>query len=169
MPLLTDYNELYAEVYTDGSCHTQYCIGAWAAILFTGKEKQVLTGKASNTTHHRMELTAVIKAIEYVRKMHPSLTEIKIFSDSQYVIGLPARKEKLSALDFATKKGNEIKNTKLVKELLAHAASITLHFIKIKAHQKNHDRAVLYNREADKLSRNIVRQAVKEIIFPGSA
>ena len=60
-----------AEIYTDGSCHTQHCIGAWASIVFIGNEKIILSGKEINTTHNRMELLAVINAVEYIQNNNP--------------------------------------------------------------------------------------------------
>jgi ribonuclease HI len=157
MPLTTTT----AKIYTDGSCHTQLCAGAWAAILLKGDEKKVLTGTAWNTTNNRMELTAVIKAIEYVLANYPYITTLTIFSDSQYVTGLPARKEKLIAVDFNTKKGNELQNADLVKMLFKYFRSLSIEFIKIKAHQKLNGVSD-HNVEADKLSRKLVRDMVKE-------
>ncbi len=155
---MTPHNETI-EIYTDGSCHTQLNIGAWAALLLIGDKKIMLSGKEICTTHNRMELTAVIKAIEYVQKNFNKTGALTIVSDSQYVVGLTARKEKLTRLYFATKKGNEIRNASLVKQLLDYTDSLTIQFIKIKAHQKKTD-TINYNIEVDKLSRKIVREAV---------
>lgn len=155
MPLITTT----AKIYTDGSCHTQLCIGAWVAILLKGDEKKVLTGTAWNTTNNRMELTAVIKAIEYVLANYPDIATLTILSDSQYVTGLPARKEKLITLGFNTKKGNELQNADLVKTLFRYIQSLTIEFVKIKAHQKLNGVSD-YNVEADKLSRKLVRDMV---------
>lgn len=155
MPLTTTT----AKIYTDGSCHTQLCIGAWVAILAKGDEKKVLTGTAWNTTNNRMELTAVIKAIEYVLANYPDIATLTILSDSQYVTGLPARKEKLITLGFNTKKGNELQNADLVKTLFRYLQSLTIEFVKIKAHQKLNGVSD-YNVEADKLSRKLVRDMV---------
>ncbi len=41
-----------AIIYTDGSCHTQHCLGAWVAIIFIACEKTILSGKDFNTTHN---------------------------------------------------------------------------------------------------------------------
>lgn len=147
-------------IYTDGSCHTQLCVGAWVAILLKGDEKKVLTGTARDTTNNRMELTAVIKAIEYVRENYAGITALTIVSDSQYVTGLPARKEKLTALDFNTRKGHELQNADLVKILFGHLQSLTIEFVKIRAHQKLNGVSD-HNVEADKLSRKLVRDMVK--------
>jgi ribonuclease HI len=148
-------------IYTDGSCHTQHRIGGWVALVFINEEKIVLSGVVHDTTHNRMELTAVIEAVQYVRHNYKTAGAINIFTDSQYVVGLVTeRKQKLHAKDFQTKKGNIIQNADLVKELLAQDTAITLHFTKVKAHQKK-TAATEYNIEADKLSRKIVRDAVR--------
>jgi ribonuclease HI len=149
------------EIYTDGSCHTQKCVGGWAAIILIDTEKVILSGKETDTTHNRMELLAVIKSVDYIRKNYPGISEIKLISDSQYVIGLTSRKEKFTANNYSTKKGNDIKNMDLVKELLNHTEIINIKFTKIKAHQKK-DETINYNIEADKLSRKIVREMVKK-------
>jgi len=152
---------LTATIYTDGSCHTQLLTGAWAAIIFIDEEKVVLTGEATGTTHNRMELMAVIKAISYVQDNHPTVTAIHIISDSQYVVGLTDRSEKLTAHNFTTKKGTQISNADLVKTLLQYIAELPLTFTKIKAHQKK-DNELNFNIVADKLSRSIVRKRTEK-------
>jgi ribonuclease HI len=144
-----------AEIYTDGSCHTQSRTGAWVAIIFTATEKKILAETVANTTHNRMELSAVIKAIEYIKRNYPGITTVRLFSDSQYVVGLPGRKEKLSAAGFSTKKGSSIQNADLVKKLFEHLSTLPVELIKVKAHQKQ-GAALNYNIEADKLSRKMV-------------
>ena len=150
-----------AEIYSDGSCHTQYRIGTWVAIIFIGTEKKVLSATVPDTTHNRMELTAVIKAIQYLKVHYRLIKTIRIFSDSQYVTGLPARKEKIISPDFSTTKRNSMQNADLVKTFLELLSWLSIEFIKIKAHQKQGD-TINYNREADKLSRKLLRKAVEE-------
>lgn len=151
------------EIYTDGSCHTQHFIGAWVAIVFIAGEKIILSGEKLNTTHNQMELTAVIKSLQYLQQLSKKIISITIITDSQYVTGLQERAKKFAAQKFETKKGNAISNVLLVKELLLLSSSMPVNFVKIKAHQKK-TAEVNYNMEADKLSRNIVRQAVKELL-----
>jgi ribonuclease HI len=157
---MTENTNSAIEIYTDGSCHTQLLKGGWAALIFYGNEKIILSGKEINTTHNRMELTAVINAIEHVLEKLQPVKEITVFSDSQYVIGLRSRKEKFTASDFTTKKGTEIRNADLVKKLLNFEKQISIHFTKVKAHQKKND-TLNHNIEADLLCRKIVREAVK--------
>lgn len=150
-----------AVIYTDGSCHTQLLVGAWVAIILIKEEKITLSGKEQNTTHNRMELTAVISAIEYIRNHNKLITHLTIYTDSQYVTSLQERKKRLMKLDFTNKKGTILPNADLVKKLLSIWELYTIESIKIKAHQKQ-DAVNAFNIEADMLSRKIVRKAVEE-------
>lgn len=150
------------EIYTDGSCHTQHCIGAWVAIIFVAGQKTILSGQELDTTHNRMEIKAVIKAIEYVNQLNIKKPPITIITDSQYVKDLQGKAQKFTVQKFKTKKGSAISNEDLVKKLLVLINFIAVEFVKIKAHQKS-TAVVNYNIEADKLSRRIVRKAVKEL------
>ena len=150
----------YAEIYTDGSCHTQQCIGAWASVILIAEQKIVLSGKENNTTHNRMEILAVINSLKHIQTYFKSITKIKVVSDSQYVIGLIGRQSKFTKSDFTTKAGNDIRSIDLVKELLHLVAEFDLEFVKIKAHQKATEH-INYNIEVDMLSRQLIRAAVK--------
>lgn len=152
----------YAEIYTDGSCHTQQCVGAWAAVVLVDEQKNVLSGKEIDTTHNRMEILAVINSIKYIQQHHKMITDVKIVSDSQYVIGLIGRQSKFIASNFTTKAGKDIRNIDLVKELLQLVSVIDVRFEKIKAHQKATE-IVNYNIEVDKLSRQLVREAIRKL------
>jgi ribonuclease HI len=152
---------LPATIYTDGSCHTQSLNGAWVAILFIGNERKQLSGLEINTTHNRMELTAVIKAIEFLRDHYTEIADVTIYTDSQYVTALKDRQKRLTALSFASKRGRVLQNSDLIKKLLELFESYTIETIKVKAHQKIND-LNKYNIEADRLSRKIVREAVKK-------
>jgi len=149
------------EIFTDGSCHTQQCVGAWASIILVNESKIVISGSELETTHNRMEIVAVIKSIQFVQQNHKECKSIHIISDSQYVIGLIAREKKLIANNFKTNSGNVIRNRDLVIEFLNLLKEFNIRFIKIKAHQK-YSEATKYNIEVDKLSRAIVRSIVKD-------
>jgi ribonuclease HI len=150
-----------ALVYPDGSCDTQHRIGAWVAIILVDESKIVLSGVETNTTHNRMELVAVIEAINYLSMHQQPVNKINIYSDSQYVTGLSGRKQRLENANYVTKHGNTIQNDTLVKTLLGYIATQNIVFEKIRAHQKKTD-IINYNIEADLLSRKLVRQQVKK-------
>jgi ribonuclease HI len=151
-------------VYTDGSCHTQHLVGSWVAIVLAGDKKIILQGVTQNTTHHEMELLAVINAIEYVYGHYSAQTALHIFSDSQYVTGLPGRKEKLQSAGFLVKKGSPIQHADLVKKLLQLLAQFPVILTKVPSHQKNVIGITNYNTDADILSRQLVREAIKKLL-----
>jgi len=69
------------DVFTDGACRGNPGPGGWGVILRTkGKEKELWGGEAA-TTNNRMELTAVIRALEALTR--PS--RVSLYTDSQYV------------------------------------------------------------------------------------
>ncbi|MCK5170716.1 MAG: ribonuclease HI [Bacteroidales bacterium] len=152
-------NNHIIEIYTDGSCNPQHKIGGWAALIFNKDEKVVLQGIAIETTHNRMELIAVIESIDYVLKEIQQFKLIKIYTDSQYVERIPLRTRNLISNDFKTKSGKEIQNADLVQKLINLINSTEIEFIKVKAHQKASDMPN-HNREADKLSRKLVRRQI---------
>lgn len=163
-------NTTTIEIYTDGSCHTTLCNGAWATLIFVNNEKILLKGEARETTHNRMELLAVINAIEFVDKKWTDVALI-IYTDSQYVYRIMDRKEKLKANQFITHKGTSIQNCDLLKTLINQIENHTIEFVKVKAHQKiekyfsntSSNLHAVYNREVDMIVRQLVRERVKRL------
>ena len=55
------------EIYTDGACSGNPGPGGWGALLrWNGHEKELFGGEAE-TTNNRMEMMAVIKALESLK------------------------------------------------------------------------------------------------------
>jgi len=148
-------------VYTDGSCNTMTKTGGWASILLIGGKKIVIKGAEKNTTNQRMELTAVLKALEYVEANHGLTCPVHICADSQYVIDIEKRMPRLQQNNYVTKKGAPSRNGDLLRELIAYLQRMPLTFTKVISHQKK-DQNENLNREADKLARSIVRENSKE-------
>ncbi len=105
-----------------------------------------------------MELIAVIKAVEFVIEKYSGVP-IEVISDSQYVVNLIERKERLKKNNFITSKATPVRNDDLVKSLIKLIEQQSLQFKKVKAHQVNGD---VNNREADITVRRLLRQKVKE-------
>ena len=69
-------------IYTDGACSGNPGPGGFCAILvYLGKERCVSGGEA-RTTNNRMELLAVISALQLLKEP----CEVEVVSDSQYVV-----------------------------------------------------------------------------------
>ncbi len=69
------------EIYTDGACRGNPGPGGWAALLQMGEHEKELSGAEALTTNNRMELTAVIRALEALKRP----VHVRVYTDSQYV------------------------------------------------------------------------------------
>ena len=69
-------------IYTDGACSGNPGPGGWGAVLKYGAHERELSGGEASTTNNRMELTAVIEALDILKE--PCVVEL--YSDSKYVI-----------------------------------------------------------------------------------
>jgi len=69
------------EVYADGACRGNPGPGGWGVLLREGGRERELHGFDPATTNNRMELTAVIRALE---ALAPG-ARVRVYTDSQYV------------------------------------------------------------------------------------
>jgi ribonuclease HI len=69
------------EIYTDGACRGNPGPGGWAAVLTAGAREKEITGAENHTTNNRMELQAVIAALQALTRP----AEVRLYTDSQYV------------------------------------------------------------------------------------
>ena len=70
------------EIFTDGSCLGNPGPGGWAYIIQDGEQRREGFGHCVDTTNNRMEMMAVIMALEALKK--PS--KVTLTTDSKYVI-----------------------------------------------------------------------------------
>ncbi len=69
-------------IYTDGACSGNPGPGGWGAILQYGEHSRELSGGEARTTNNRMELSAVIAALEALKEP----CQVELYSDSKYVV-----------------------------------------------------------------------------------
>ena len=72
----------HIQIFTDGACRGNPGPGGWGAILRYKAHEKELSGGEAETTNNRMELMALIAALEQLKEP----CEIDLCSDSQYVI-----------------------------------------------------------------------------------
>ena len=146
-------------IYTDGSCHTQLKFGAWAAIIQISNNEHIINGTAKNTTHNRMELQAIINAVEYLGLNKISFDKIEVFTDSQYAVNLTTRKHRILENNYLTKKGSPLQNNDLLKGLFNLFETMPLKLIKVAEHQpvnSNNNQ----NRKVDLIVRALMRETI---------
>ena len=120
------------EIYTDGACSGNPGPGGWGAVLvYNGKEKE-LSGSEKNTTNNRMELTAVIMALNALNQP----CEVKLTTDSKYVCDAINKSWVYSWRKNGWKKSDKkpALNVDLWKELLSLLEKHEVEFIWVKGH-----------------------------------
>lgn len=70
------------EIYTDGACSGNPGPGGWGAVLCYRDVKKEISGAEPGTTNNRMELTAVISALEALKEP----CDVTLYSDSRYIV-----------------------------------------------------------------------------------
>jgi ribonuclease HI len=138
-------------IHTDGACKGNPGPGGWGALLqLDGREKELCGGEA-DTTNNRMELTAVIRALEALTRP----CDIDLYTDSQYVQkGISEWIEAWKRRGWKTADRKPVKNVDLWLRLDEVAAlhRIRWHWVKGHAGHAENERAdVLANRGIDSL------------------
>jgi len=116
------------DIYTDGACRGNPGPGGWAALLsFAGREKE-LAGAEALTTNNRMELTAVIRALEALKRP----VRARVYTDSEYVRrGITEWVRAWKARGWLTADRKPVKNQDLWQRLddLAAGHAIEWHWV----------------------------------------
>lgn len=71
------------EIYTDGACRSKLGPDGWGVLLLSGKYVKELWGGAEHTTNTQMEMTAITRSHEALKK--PS--QVRLTTDTKYVLG----------------------------------------------------------------------------------
>lgn len=131
-------------IYTDGACSGNPGPGGWGAILiYNGTEKE-LSGGAADTTNNRMELLAVISALEALKEPCAAA----IFTDSQYIErAINAGWLKGWKTKGWKRKGGELKNADLWQRLDALLQTHGVSFSWVRGHADDD-----YNNRCDALA-----------------
>ncbi|EKE01116.1 MAG: Ribonuclease HI [uncultured bacterium] len=139
------------EIFTDGACRGNPGPGGWGAILRYDKHEKHLKGAETLTTNNRMELTAVIKALEALKKT----CTIKVTTDSQYVRnGITEWLIQWKKRGWKTSNKKPVKNMDLWQQLdtITQRHKISWHWVKgHSGHKENELADQLANQAIDDL------------------
>ena len=118
-------------IYTDGSAKGNPGNGGYGIVMMSGDHRRELQQGFKFTTNNRMELLAVIIALESVKK---EKSEITVYSDSKYVIDSV---EKKWVFGWENKNFNKKKNPDLWIRFLKIYRKQKVSFIWVKGHANN--------------------------------
>jgi ribonuclease HI len=127
-------------IYTDGACKGNPGVGGWGAVLRSGAHEKEIFGGEPSTTNNRMELTAVIRALEHLKRS----SDVELFTDSQYVKnGIESWIHGWKRNGWKTADRKAVKNEDLWRELeaLAQYHRITWHWVRGHADDEGNLRA----------------------------
>ena len=102
------------EIYTDGACKGNPGPGGWGVLLRSGTTQKELYGGEPSTTNNRMELMAVIQALEALKRP----CAVTLYLDSQYVLkGITEWLPGWKAKGWKTASKQPVKNVELWQRL----------------------------------------------------
>ncbi len=144
----------HIEIYTDGGCSGNPGPGGWAFVLRDGKTEIRSSGGNAQTTNNRMELTAVINALEYVvSETSLKSIPIELYTDSQYVKnGITGWIHTWLKNGWKTASKKPVKNRDLWEKLKEFEELLDISWHWVRGHAGNK-----YNEVADSLVREEIR------------
>lgn len=138
-------------IYSDGACKGNPGAGGWGALLVTDGHRKEICGGEANTTNNRMEMTAVIRALESLKR--PSTVEVH--TDSQYVQkGISEWMTGWKRRNWRTADGKPVKNQDLWLQLDALSQLHRIEWKWVRGHNGHPE-----NERADELANQGVLQA----------
>ncbi len=141
------------DIFTDGACRGNPGPGGWGALLRSGAHEKELFGGEPDTTNNRMELTAVIRALDALKR--PS--KVRVHTDSTYVQqGIKTWIHGWKKNGWKTKSKEPVKNADLWQLLDAASARHDIEWLWVKGHagHEGNERAdALANKGIDDYSR----------------
>jgi ribonuclease HI len=133
-------NDETVEIFSDGACRGNPGPGGWGAILRLNDVEKELFGGEAATTNNRMELTAVIRALEALKRA----SRVRLYTDSQYVQkGISQWIHEWKRRGWRTADKKPVKNADLWRRLdeLAAQHDIEWHWVRGHAGHVENERA----------------------------
>jgi ribonuclease HI len=141
-------------IYTDGACKGNPGPGGWGALLVAGGREREIFGGEAQTTNNRMELIAVIRALEALKRP----CEVELYTDSQYVKnGIESWIHGWKRNGWKTADRKPVKNAELWRELdgLAARHRVSWHWVRGHNDHPGNERAdALANRGVEAVRRD---------------
>ena len=132
------------EIYTDGACRGNPGPGGWGALLLAGRHRKEMYGGETDTTNNRMELTAVIEALNALKGSR----SVILHTDSKYVKdGIESWIDNWKKRGWKTSAKKPVKNQDLWMALDEARARHDIDWRWVKGHAGNEG-----NEEADRLA-----------------
>ncbi len=140
------------DIFTDGACKGNPGPGGWGAILRMGRHEKELSGSEPATTNNRMEMTAVIRALNALTES----CEVRLHTDSRYVIdGMTKWIEGWKRKGWINASRQPVRNADLWHELIEAAQRHRVQWEWVRGHNGHAE-----NERADRLASDAAKSVV---------
>lgn len=153
------------EIYTDGSMKTDGVDytrgdGGWSFVIV--RDSKILyeaDGSEEDTTNQRMELTAAVQALNYIKNQKNLGEEVVLYSDSAYLINCYLKEWYKTWLTngWVNSKKEPVANRDLWAKLIPFFKKPRYSFQKVKGHADNY-----YNNFCDRHAQEAAERCKKE-------
>ncbi len=139
------------DIFTDGACKGNPGPGGWGVLLRMGRHEKEMAGGEPQTTNNRMEMTAVIRALDAL--IEPC--EVTVHTDSRYVIdGMTRWIAGWKKRGWVNASKQPVKNADLWHDLIEAAARHKVHWEWVRGHSGH-----VENERVDRLASNAADEA----------
>ncbi len=149
---------------TDASVNTQTGVGYGACLLVSEPglslellRTQVKLKRFEGTSSTKLELQTLLWALGEIQ---PAGRKLIVYTDSQNIIGLPGRRERLEQGNYRSQKNKPLNNEGLYREFYRCIDGLDIELVKVRGHQRSeqkNDMDRLFTL-VDRASRNASRE-----------
>ncbi|MFK7979517.1 MAG: ribonuclease HI [Saprospiraceae bacterium] len=154
-------------LFTDGSVHSKLNIGFGAYLLISAEKwtaealkKAVKVKRFDDTTSTKLELQILLFALNEIPN---NAQKITIYTDSQNIIGLPARQNRLEQNNYYSAKNKLLTNHELYRSFYKITNQLDCEFVKVVGHAPKSKKNTIdqFFTLVDKASRKALREATR--------
>jgi ribonuclease HI len=147
-------NKSVVEIFADGACSGNPGPGGYAAILRSDKKEREISGSDEHTTNNRMEMMAVISALEALKLP----CKVRVTTDSTYIVkGMSEWIKGWIRNGWRNSQKKEVLNRDLWERMLAASKPHEVEWVWIKGHNGHAE-----NERCDELARNEIDECRKK-------
>jgi len=150
-------------LFTDGSVNTHSKIGygAYLAVSERGLSldslrPRVKVRRFEHTSSTKLELQTLLWALGDIQGLR---NRVIVYTDSQNIMGLPGRRDRLEQNDYRSRKNKRLKNYALYQEFYRMTDQLDCEFVKVRGHQVSNQKDDIERvfTLVDRASRNALR------------
>lgn len=126
-------------LFTDGSVNTRSKIGYGAYLAVFDRDlaleslrKNIKVQRFENTSSTKLELQTLLWALNDIQALG---CKVVVHTDSQNIIGLPGRRERLEKNEYRSKNNKLLNNYELYEEFYKISDQIDFELVKVRGHQ----------------------------------